>query len=592
MIKDNFFKKAAFMKNKTLFLSLMVILVAVGVWIALAADELTDVTINHPSNNENISGNYTFSAATTGNADNVTFYYCNATSCYSICVNDTTGTAFNCTFNTTSISDGTYDINATAINSTGAEINATAITSVTFDNTNPLVTNFAVNDSDYNVTNTTSLNFSVTVSDPTANVSTVTINGTSLSQIASTEVWYTENATANFSCGADGNCIFLITATDFAGNINSTEIITLKVDNAAPTLSNITSPANNTWIADTIAINGSDVIDDTLDIAVYVNNTINVSTVADNVTEAGTHVTLTGLLDNATYLLILEVTDDSGNKKNSSEFVLKCDAVAPTVTASSSEGTSTTATTTIISGTAIDNGSGISHVAVNGVNATLTAATGVYTITVDLPITSENYFSVIAYDNVSHSSATISLIVTRTAAVTAATSGGGGTVSSTSITEQGTSIILRKGYIKTFILDKAYHTIKGVEIGTDYAILRVTSTPVTLTLKLLESKSFDFDNDGYYDLYIKLDEIKNSKAYLTLKHIHESTTAEAEEEEEPEEVPEEEPEEVPEEPPEEEVLPEEEEIPPAKPKTAMIIVLIIALLALIGFLIYEKKKRH
>jgi len=36
----------------------------------------------------------------------------------------------------------------------------------------------------------------------------------------------------------------------------------------------------------------------------------------------------------------------------------------------------------------------------------------------------------------------------------------------------------------------------------------------------------------------------------------------------------------------------EEEIPPAKPNTAMIIVLIISLLALIGFLIYEKKKRY
>ncbi|MBU4493527.1 MAG: hypothetical protein KKA61_04100, partial [Nanoarchaeota archaeon] len=58
----------------------------------------------------------------------------------------------------------------------------------------------------------------------------------------------------------------------------------------------------------------------------------------------------------------------------------------------------------------------------------------------------------------------------------------------------------------------------------------------------------------------------------------------------PEEVP---PEEVTEEvPQEEEVPPEEEEIPPAKPKTAMIIVLTIALLALIGYLIYWKKKRY
>jgi len=123
-----------------------------------------------------------------------------------------------------------------------------------------------------------------------------------------------------------------------------------------------------------------------------------------------------------------------------------------------------------------------------------------------------------------------------------------GTVSRVSITTQGTSITLRKGFVKTFMLGNTYHTIKGVGIGTDYATFIITSTPVTVTLNLLESKNMDLDNDGYYDLYIKLDEIKNNQAYLTLKQIHESITAEAEEEPEtPEETPEEQPGEQPEE---------------------------------------------
>jgi len=235
MIKDNFFKKAAFMKNKTLFLSLMIVLVVAGVWIALAA-ELVSVAINAPSANANISGTYVFNATTTGDADNVTFYYNSSGGGWTqICINTTAGTEFTCSDDTSGIGDGVdYIVNATARNLTAER--STSVSSITFDN-------------------------------------------------------------------------------------------------IGPTVSEITSPANNTWITGsvnmTIAINGSDAIDSALDIAVYVNNTINVSTVADNVTIAGTDVTLTGLLDNSTYLLILEVTDDSGNKKNSSEFILKYDTAAP-----------------------------------------------------------------------------------------------------------------------------------------------------------------------------------------------------------------------------------------------------------------------
>ena len=178
--------------------------------------------------------------------------------------------------------------------------------------------------------------------------------------------------------------------------------------------------------------------------------------------------------------------------------------------------------------------------------------------------------------------------------------GGGSAVTTTviSFTTAGVNVSLKVNDIAKFAFSGVYHTIKVIKIGADYVTLEITSDPVTITLNLLESKKLDLNNDNYYDLYIKLNEIKSSKAYLEVKYIHEIITpvvtppAEEEEEEQPEEVPEELPEEVPEEEPKEEVPPEEkEEISPAKPKTAMIIVLIIALLALIGYLIYNKKKR-
>ncbi|MHA1866182.1 MAG: hypothetical protein ACTSWZ_06720, partial [Candidatus Heimdallarchaeaceae archaeon] len=237
-------------------------------------------------------------------------------------------------------------------------------------------------------------------------------------------------------------------------------------------------------------------------------------------------------------------------------------------------------------------------VTVNGVNATnFNVSTGAYSLSVDLTVGS-HLITVIAYDQAGNNVTNTSVTVTRTSTSTGGGGGGGaaaGTTTVISFTTAGVDTSLRVNDIAKFAFGGAYHTIKVIKIGTDYVTLEISSDTVTVTLNLLESKKLDLNNDNYYDLYVKLNEIKSSKAYLTVKNIHEVITPVVTppvEEEEPEEVPEELPEEVPEEEPEEEVPPEEEEVPPAKPKTAMIIVLIIALLALIGYLIYEKKKRY
>ena len=123
--------------------------------------------------------------------------------------------------------------------------------------------------------------------------------------------------------------------------------------------------------------------------------------------------------------------------------------------------------------------------------------------------------------------------------------------------------------------------------------MEIASDPVAVTLNLLESGKFDLNNDNYYDLYVKLNEIKSSKAYLEVKYIHEIITPvvipPAEEEEE--EVPPEEPEEVPEEP-EEEVPPEEPIEEPPVNLTGLWVLIVIIAIGLIAYLIYKKKKRY
>ena len=102
--------------------------------------------------------------------------------------------------------------------------------------------------------------------------------------------------------------------------------------------------------------------------------------------------------------------------------------------------------------------------------------------------------------------------------------GGGGTTTTTTIisfTKDGVNVSLGLNSIAKFAFDRAYHTIKVIKIGTDYITLEIASDPVTITLKLLGSRKLDLNNDNYYDLYVKLNEIKSSKAYLEVKYIHE-----------------------------------------------------------------------
>ncbi len=319
MVRDNFFKKAAFMKNKTLFLGMVTIFMISFAYFSYAWFT-QGVLISPEDGSWNNDGNVTFSCSfnisgTNDTIDKVDFYI-NMSEPWGI--NTTNGTdivgAENYTYifdNISIIPDGHYVWNCLATDN-GTEEFWAGVTNYTIkvDATNP----------------------SVTITYPSANqnisATTIWVNGTASDNNSDTVIindtkWGTNNGTygnwafKNTSAISDGTYTILITANDSAGNLNDTETVTFTVDNTAPTVSEITSPTNDTWVTSmTISINASDAIDTALDIDVFVNGTSNV-TASNNVTEAGTDITLTGLQDNSVYLLILEVTDDAGNKKNS-----------------------------------------------------------------------------------------------------------------------------------------------------------------------------------------------------------------------------------------------------------------------------------
>jgi len=224
-----------------------------------------------------------------------------------------------------SVTDGACTFLITATDDT-SNVNNTEILTVTIDDANPLVTSFVVNHTNYNVTNSTTLNFSVSVSD--SNINTVTMNETVLSQIDSTGVWYALNTTSEFTCGADGDCIFLITATDDTSNVNNTETLTLKLDNIDPVVS-ISYPSASQNISSTIIeVNGtaSDTNSDTI--------IINDSRWGNN---AGTYANWvfqnTSAISDGTYTVLITANDSAGNLNNTETIIFTVDNTAPVASA-------------------------------------------------------------------------------------------------------------------------------------------------------------------------------------------------------------------------------------------------------------------
>jgi len=65
------------------------------------------------------------------------------------------------------------------------------------------------------------------------------------------------------------------------------------------------------------------------------------------------------------------------------------------------------------------------------------------------------------------------------------------------------------------------HYVGVVSINGNSAVLNIASTPKNVTFSLAEEKKYDLDEDGNYDLFVKLKSINGDKANLNLREINE-----------------------------------------------------------------------
>ena len=122
---------------------------------------------------------------------------------------------------------------------------------------------------------------------------------------------------------------------------------------------------------------------------------------------------------------------------------------------------------------------------------------------------------------------------TITAPVVTQSSGGGGGGGSSSLivkiysaspeqTSSGYTKELRRFEKINFqIVSLNQHTITNNYVGKDYVDLTIQSDPINIVLYVNESLRLNLTSKDYYDIYIKLNSIKNFKANLTIKTIYE-----------------------------------------------------------------------
>lgn len=91
---------------------------------------------------------------------------------------------------------------------------------------------------------------------------------------------------------------------------------------------------------------------------------------------------------------------------------------------------------------------------------------------------------------------------------------------------QGTNFQLKETKEAKFIINDEEHTIKVNSVSGDSVNLIIQSNPIQVDIKIGETKKFDLNDDGFYDIQIKLNSINKGIPEIYVKKIHENICTE------------------------------------------------------------------
>jgi hypothetical protein len=87
----------------------------------------------------------------------------------------------------------------------------------------------------------------------------------------------------------------------------------------------------------------------------------------------------------------------------------------------------------------------------------------------------------------------------------------------------GYRLALKLGQAVHFLVGTESHSVTVKEIGSDYVVLTIASTPFNTTLYVGNQNQYDVTGDGSYDLEITLHSIANKVANLTFRQLQPQT---------------------------------------------------------------------
>ncbi len=139
-----------------------------------------------------------------------------------------------------------------------------------------------------------------------------------------------------------------------------------------------------------------------------------------------------------------------------------------------------------------------------------------------------------SFRNTGNSTTRILIITAAVAATISDEGGGGGSPSPWTTTKVLSDAEFEAGAIRELATDERVkvsissvsHYISVTALTSTTATIEVSSTPQTAVFNIGDEKKLDVNDDGYYDIYIKLNSIISNKATITIKNINEKIYSE------------------------------------------------------------------
>ena len=508
------------------------------------------VSLILPSNNQFTNQNQTFScnASSNVNLTNATFYLYNSTGLENNSLSNSISNLINSTtFSYNFTHEGNYTWNCLFVNNLSYQSFASANFSLTYEITIPAINFTNPTETSGLVYRRTSIIINVTAND--TNLANITIRLFNTTGLVNQTTTTASPNFVNITNLPDGTYYFNATATDSAGNMNSTETRNVTIDTVvtslqfvSPTLASGTF-RNQNYIEINVTASDNNLANTTLRLFNSTNDLINSSVTGIS----SLYLNVSGLAEGI-YFYNATAIDTLNNVNNTETRNITLDRTAPLVTMASP-----TATTYTSNSYNIDirlNEAGICNYSIDSgtTNNTLTANSTNSGFTATRSGVSNGNYVLNAYcvdlaGNQNYT-ANVGFTVTVTASSSSGGGGGGGggaTTETTATTKiaAATQIESESGYTTELKKDdKVQFEIKNIEsgnteshtvtvssIGTNFANLIIASDPINLTLLVGESEKLNLTSSNYYDLYVKLESIIGSKANITIKNIKEEIKA-------------------------------------------------------------------